>query len=821
MKAIVPFFAFALAEMAVSATADLGGTVDRDLIVTVTRADLRPLAGANIQFDGHGHHEAITDDRGRAVFPDIPMTGAVTIVPSRSGFRFEPLQLTVPDATEVPSAFMAIPTATDVALSLQMDDPTPRVGDLVRGVITLRNLGTEAATDIFVSFGSLPGLVLEDRQTEQGTLQARAFDTLWALPQLNPGASAEVRVQFRATQSGASVLVVAVVDEMDQLDTDPLNNSAQLITQPRVAHTHLELAMTIAREAVKAGETIPVALTLRNDGAQDATQIALRTYLPPGSSFLASFDPFHLSSSLAIPRLAAGAQVQLTNEMRVRFAGRFELIAHVTSFEQGLLPGAEWPQARVDFTVEPAFSRLTLMAFTDPPDPRVGEDVDVMYVVRNDGPDTLTGLDLFTREDPRLDFFRFPSIEYPVPPVPGPFVFGDALPAGAWTYVVFRHSVRAAGDLTNYFTVEYQDQLIPDGGDHSEVFVPIKARPAEVGLSLDASPKEITVQAGDPVTLEFPVHNDGPQPAHGIFVDFGSLGLEIADFDEVIHADRVLRPGTAGYIDVIAPGETVRVRKHFVATLPGIYTNVAQVTGSYERPDLLLPLAAESVRLHVLPPPPPDLEISVRVNKPQVNVGEYAIFVVTIVNRAAQPALDVVVYETDASEVDLAFETVRSYGPFGDDRLGSASRRRIPRIDAGARYSMSRTMRIRKPVTIPYVATIAGVNRLIESDLPWWSATTEVTGTQVATDVLPVVWADRTNVNNGDLVNFAIIAGNLSSRVASHTVLDVAQSAGFQVLSPDRGDYGYFFDSARPQDLESSWESLFVLSVIRAREQAF
>ena len=56
-----------------------------------------------------------------------------------------------------------------------------------------------------------------------------------------------------------------------------------------------------------------------------------------------------------------------------------------------------------------------------------------------------------------------------------------------------------------------------------------------------------------------------------------------------------------------------------------------------------------------------------------------------------------------------------------------------------------------------------------------------------------------------DLVNFAVIAQNLSlSRVASHVVFDAAQSAGFQVLGADLGDYGYFYDFARPRDLSSS-----------------
>src|SRR5262249_52762196 len=161
-------------------------------------------------------------------------------------------------------------------------------------------------------------------------------------------------------------------------------------------------------------------------------------------------------------------------------------------------------------------------------------------------------------------------------------------------------------------------------------------------------------------------HNDGPQPARGFIVDFGSQGLATADLDEVIHADHTLRPIVGGFIDFVDPGETVRLRKHFTAVSEGTYTNVADIKFSSQRPDLLIPLAVETVLVHILPGPPPDLGISVSVDKTQANVGEYAIFFVTVTNRAAQPALNVTVSETSAVDADLAFETVRSYGPGGD-----------------------------------------------------------------------------------------------------------------------------------------------------------
>src|SRR6185436_8460871 len=126
--------------------------------------------------------------------------------------------------------------------------------------------------------------------------------------------------------------------------------------------------------------------------------------------------------------------------------------------------------------------------------------------------------------------------------------------------------------------------------------------------------------------------------------------------------------------------------------------------------------------------------------------------------------------------------------------------------------------RVRQPVTIPYLAKVVGVNGLLETEIPQWQATTAVTGVQVTSDIAPILLADRTNVHNGDLVNFAVIARNMSSRIASHVILDGAQSAGFQLLSPSLTDYGYFWDSARPHDLQSSQQPLWGWYEIRPQE---
>jgi len=82
----------------------------------------------------------------------------------------------------------------------------------------------------------------------------------------------------------------------------------------------------------KVGGTIPVRLTVRNDGPNDATQVAVRTYLPPGASLTGTTG---LSdSSLVIPRLAPGAEIQLEGKLRVRIADNASGARHRVPFTE-------------------------------------------------------------------------------------------------------------------------------------------------------------------------------------------------------------------------------------------------------------------------------------------------------------------------------------------------------------------------------------------------------------------------------------------------------------------------------------------------------
>src|SRR5689334_4389789 len=86
--ALVGVIAIAAAELPSSAAQA------RDLAVSIARRDLRPLPQATVQLSGAATLQGVTDAQGHVTFPGLPVTGAITVTPTRSGFRFEPTQLT-------------------------------------------------------------------------------------------------------------------------------------------------------------------------------------------------------------------------------------------------------------------------------------------------------------------------------------------------------------------------------------------------------------------------------------------------------------------------------------------------------------------------------------------------------------------------------------------------------------------------------------------------------------------------------------------------------------------------------------------------------
>lgn len=154
-------------------------------------------------------------------------------------------------------------------LTIQKRAPdTATVGVSHDYTIVVTNEGDSSAYDVIVEdeLGGAAEFVDADPAAEH---DRSTGELTWKLAELPAGKKKEITVRIRPTGEG-TLDGVATVRFKAQV------KSATVITAPK-----LELDL-VGPDAVKVGEEVPLVYTIRNNGSGDATNVILRSVLPPG-----------------------------------------------------------------------------------------------------------------------------------------------------------------------------------------------------------------------------------------------------------------------------------------------------------------------------------------------------------------------------------------------------------------------------------------------------------------------------------------------------------------------------------------------------------
>ena len=177
--------------------------------------------------------------------------------------------------------------SADLSLTKTVDDATPDVGDTIVFTVTLTNGGPDAATNVVV-VDALPGEVTHVSDDGGG-----AYDPatgLWDVGSLPASSSATLTVTARVVGSG-TITNTAQVADVDQGDPDssPGNNVPTEDDQDEAVITvapaaDLTLTKTVDTPAPNVGDQVTFTVTLRNDGPDTATNVAVTDTLTAGLS---------------------------------------------------------------------------------------------------------------------------------------------------------------------------------------------------------------------------------------------------------------------------------------------------------------------------------------------------------------------------------------------------------------------------------------------------------------------------------------------------------------------------------------------------------
>jgi uncharacterized repeat protein (TIGR01451 family) len=209
--------------------------------------------------------------------------------------------------------------AVDLVLT-QTDSPDPvQTGQNLTYTLTVQNTGTAPASNVVVTDTLPGGVTFVSATASQGSCAGTSTVTC-NLGSLAGGATATVTIVVQPTANGTLSNTAQV--SMTETDPTPANNTATATATVGGSNppSGVDLALTItdSPDPVRPGQDLTYTLTVRNNGAATATNVALTNTLPGGVTFVSASIPAQRGASCPrsgnmvtcnLGSLAAGASV--------------------------------------------------------------------------------------------------------------------------------------------------------------------------------------------------------------------------------------------------------------------------------------------------------------------------------------------------------------------------------------------------------------------------------------------------------------------------------------------------------------------------------
>ncbi len=358
----------------------------------------------------------------------------------------------------------------------------------------------------------------------------------------------------------------------------------------------LELTKDVSPAEVNVGDETTFAISVVNQGPDDATGVEVTDTLPAGLTYISDNAGGAYDSATGvwtIGDLAVGETVSMEFIVTVDEAGTFTNEAEVTAANEedsdstpGDGEGDDWDDAVVTAVVPPAIIDLELVKDVAPSAVQVGEETTFTITVVNQGPDDATGVEVTDTLPAGLTYLSDDG-SGTYDSATGVWTIGN-LAVGASVQLTFDVTVDEAGTFTNVAEVtaaneEDSDSVPADGvGDDWDdaVVVATVEPPAIIDLELvkDVAPSQVEV--GEETVFTITVVNQGPDDATGVEVtDTLPAGLTYVTDNAAGAYDSTTGVWTIGNLAV---DETVSMAFTVTVDDIGIYTNVAEVTAANE-----------------------------------------------------------------------------------------------------------------------------------------------------------------------------------------------------------------------------------------------
>jgi uncharacterized repeat protein (TIGR01451 family) len=219
--------------------------------------------------------------------------------------------------------------SADLSLTKTVNNSTANVGDEVSFTVVVRNDGPEGATGVEVMDQLPAGLTYKSSTPASGTTYNQSTG-VWEVGSLAPGATATLTIVATLTSSGTKTNTAQVwkSNEYD-IDSTPGNSisteddQASVQVVPKVVD--LSVVKTVDNPTPFVNQSVTFAVTVRNDGSNNATGVSVTDVLPPGlvfQSYTSSVGTFNSGTGLwTVGNLAVGQSETLNITAKVTTKG--------------------------------------------------------------------------------------------------------------------------------------------------------------------------------------------------------------------------------------------------------------------------------------------------------------------------------------------------------------------------------------------------------------------------------------------------------------------------------------------------------------------
>jgi uncharacterized repeat protein (TIGR01451 family) len=415
-----------------------------------------------------------------------------------------------PDTANNTASTTQTPQRADLALAKSVNNSTPNVGDTITYMVTLSNIGPDAATGVQVTDLLPVGVMFVSATPSQGTYNSVSGH--WTVGTVTTSAQQTLNLMATVVDAG-QVINTATITHADQFDPDPSNNTA---SAPETAEeADLALAKTVNDPRPNVGETITYTITLSNHGPNTATGVQVRDQLPPGVTFVSAASSQGVYNSatgtwtVGIVTTAAPPTLRLT--VVVVSPKPHVNIATIIHSDQ-FLPN---PDNNTDSViVTPQQAHLSLAKTVNDPTPNVGEIITYTLTLANGGPDAATNVQTTDRLPAGLAFVSAAPSQGTYNPTSGVWSVGTVTTSSPQTLMI-RARVVSPGMQTNIATISLSDQFDPSPSDNTDG---VDVLPQEADLALAKAVSDPTPNVGDTIAFVITLANGGPDAATGVQV---------------------------------------------------------------------------------------------------------------------------------------------------------------------------------------------------------------------------------------------------------------------------------------------------------------